>query len=218
MPDRIILTEDDIRLVQSYEGLHVRFMSLEGVEIVWDILDAEKLKQQILDDHKFYGKFHNEHVYSLTEEEFKKLTDKAERWDDRIKYIENPIKEIYKLEQEKEQLLNRCERMENETKRDKQIITEELDKNKQLKEEIDDLKIGSTNLRNHIVSIEQENYNLKEQLQGTRNEVISNLKILMSHTQKLEKIREWLRHELVMSGDEERKWREILDSQENKDE
>ncbi len=37
--------------------------------------------------------------------------------------------------------------------------------NKQLKEEVEDLKIGSNNLRNHIVSVEEENNNLKQKLE-----------------------------------------------------
>ena len=64
------------------------------------------------------------------------------------------VSEYYKLEQE-------IKRLKAELERVSDSMGNELQE-KYL--EIEDLKIGSTNLRNHIVRIEQVSYNLKEKL------------------------------------------------------
>jgi hypothetical protein len=47
------LTEDDIYLVSDGEGeYYVKFMSLEGYDIVWTKEQAQQLRQQILDNQK----------------------------------------------------------------------------------------------------------------------------------------------------------------------
>jgi len=52
MTERIKLTEEDIGIGHVQGGVSVRFCSLEGEEIVWDIVAANKLKKQILEDQE----------------------------------------------------------------------------------------------------------------------------------------------------------------------
>lgn len=68
--DRIPLTDEDIQF--NDDGY--AFYDVGGYNI------QHQFKQQILVDHKFYYKFHNENVYSFTEEEFKELTEKAGKY------------------------------------------------------------------------------------------------------------------------------------------
>lgn len=49
------------------------------VESLIDDVISYDLKQQILDYQIFYNKFHNEHVYSFTEEEMTKFRDNEEK-------------------------------------------------------------------------------------------------------------------------------------------
>jgi len=104
---------------------------------------AEQLKQQILADYEFYGKFHNEHVYSLTEEEFKKLTEKAEKWVKWYGRERSRIIEAKEIEQE----------------------------NKQLKITLDECQRSNRQMNGNFLVYKDENDNLKQKLEKISNQV-----------------------------------------------
>ncbi len=54
MADRIKLTADDIHVINHYGDYKVKFRSLEGVDILWTIEEAQQLKKQIIDEQIFY--------------------------------------------------------------------------------------------------------------------------------------------------------------------
>jgi len=99
MTERIKLTEDDVHIVQAYEGLHIRFMSLEGDEIIWDMKDAEKLKAQILWDHDNAQKHDNAVMENCILSDFKTEFESFCTMND-VSDLEQLDKEFNKLKDE----------------------------------------------------------------------------------------------------------------------
>ena len=187
MTERIKLTEDDIQLLKDAGWCEQESQSCDWKRV-------EQIEKQILENQEFCEKFQNDENWIKNTKEFavlvkknqeleqkcsdydiQELSEKAEKYD----ACGNLIDQVNKL-------LSRCSRMENETKRDKAIISQTLDENKQLKAKLMDMKFLKDKWENESIQLKEDIINLENHYVLSVNE-ITNLK------QKLEKIEELIK-------------------------
>ena len=143
----IPLTEEDIYIIPDDEGYNVKFMSLEGYDVVWTKEEAEELKLQILSDQESANAMHNIQVMLAQTgkspkeilEHFAKQKEKAEKWDKRG----NIFKSISLTDKQSKRFSDEIDKSHFEVVSEVMKDNDKLEQeNKQLKEIVDGVKMA----------------------------------------------------------------------------